>query len=67
MRRPKARRTCWAVMKRYKGTIGAILARRFVATMPFGQASGWPKPLLRLADLLEEHLVPGPNSGEATK
>ena len=52
------------VMKRHKGTIGAILAREFVAARPFGQASGWPEPLRRLTGVLRDHLDSEPKNGE---
>lgn len=51
------------VMKRHKGTIGAILAREFVAAKPFAQASSWPEPLRRLTAVLRDYLDPGPTNG----
>lgn len=52
------------VMKRHKGTIGAVLAREFVAARPFAQASGWPEPLRRLMVVLRERLRPATENGE---
>ena len=53
-----------AVMKRHKGTIGAVLAREFVATRPFAEAHRWPEPLLRLTKVLRERLAREPSNGE---
>ena len=61
---PQGETDLLAAMKRHKGTIGAILAREFVAARPFAQASGWPEPLRRLAGALRDHLAPGPENGE---
>ena len=59
---PEDERDVLEVMKRHKGTIGAVLAREFVAARPFVQASGWPEPLRRLMSLLGERLSSGSGS-----
>jgi len=56
-----------ATMKRHKGTIGAVLAREFVASRPFAEASGWPEPLRRLVSVLRDYLAPGPENGEVAR
>ena len=61
---PKDKTNVLAVMKQYKGTIGAVLAREFVAAYPFAAATGWPEPLLRLTSVLREYLASGPGDGE---
>ena len=45
-----------AAMRQHKGTIGAILAREFLAAQPFGAANQWPEPLRRLTSFLREQL-----------
>ena len=49
-----------AVMKDLKGSIGAPLAKEFVARHPYADGTGWPEPLRRLADLLRARLGPVP-------
>ena len=61
---PQGEADLLAAMKRHKGTIGATLAREFVAARPFAQARGWPEPLRRLADALRDHLATGRTNGE---
>lgn len=45
-----------AAMKRHKGTIGAALAREFLAAYPFVEVNRWPEPLRRLTSVLAEQL-----------
>ena len=61
---PQDKTDLLAAMKRHKGTIGAILAREFIAARPRAQASAWPGPLRRLTLVLREHLHAGPNDDE---
>ena len=45
-------------MKRHKGTIGAALAREFIAVRPAEDEGSWPEPLCKLVDVLRRHLAP---------
>ena len=53
------------VMKRHKGTIGAVLAQEFLAAHPFGEANRWPEPLRKLVSVLRGQLgaTPGASGG----
>jgi putative ATP-dependent endonuclease of OLD family len=62
---PQGKTDLLAAMKRHKGTIGAVLAREFVAARPHAQMSAWPDPLRRLTTTLREHLKSRPNDDEA--
>ena len=50
-----------AAMRQHKGTIGAILAREFLAAQPFGEENRWPEPLRRLTSVLRKQLGATPN------
>ena len=56
-----------AIMKRYKGSIGGVLAQEFVTACPFAGPRSWPEPLLRLVSLLRERLGAGLGDGEAAE
>lgn len=52
-------------MKKLKGSIGAVLAQEFVSRHPFASdKDAWPEPLLRLVQLMSEHLGVGAEHGE---
>ena len=63
---PESEADVLAAMKRNKGSIGATLAREFIATFPSSEAERWPEPLLRLASVLSERLAPRPSNPEAS-
>ena len=50
-----------STMKDLKGSIGAALAKEFVARYPYADGTGWPEPLRRLAGLLRARLRPVPD------
>ena len=63
---PECKDDLLGVMKRLKGTIGAALAREFIASRPFMEGMGWPEPLRELTSVLRGHLGARPGDDKAS-
>ena len=55
---PEGEVEVFEAMKRHKGTIGAALAREFVAARLGGEERPWPELLSKLVDVLRQRLAP---------
>ena len=55
---PESEAEVFEAMKRHKGSIGAALAREFVAARPIEEEESWPEPLHKLVNVLRQHLAP---------